>query len=140
MAETTMTVFYVGVLDGSDDVWGVSIADIHGCVGGGSTPERAIEDAALALADVAQYMATHSVPLPNPRTSKEIIEAGEVDVYAGETTVLIPLLLDSGRTVRANITLDAGLLETIDAQAKLRGLTRSAFLASAAREKIAAQR
>jgi metal-responsive CopG/Arc/MetJ family transcriptional regulator len=52
---------------------------------------------------------------------------------------MIPLLVDSGRTVRANVTFDAGLLEAIDAAASQRGLTRSAFLASAAREKIAAQ-
>ena len=45
--------------------------------------------------------------------------------------------LDSGRTVRAKISLDAALLDAIDA-AKERGLSRSAFLASAAREKIMA--
>jgi HicB_like antitoxin of bacterial toxin-antitoxin system len=50
--------------------------------------------------------------------------------------VMVPLLLDSGRTVRANISLDAALLEAIDAAAKERGLSRSAFLASAARDKI----
>jgi metal-responsive CopG/Arc/MetJ family transcriptional regulator len=49
---------------------------------------------------------------------------------------LIPLLLDAGRTVRANLTLDAGLLEAIDEAASQRGITRSAFLASAARDKI----
>ena len=49
---------------------------------------------------------------------------------------MIPLLLDSGRTVRANVTFDAALLEAIDAAAQARGLTRSAFLASAARDKI----
>ncbi len=51
---------------------------------------------------------------------------------------MIPLLLDAGRTVRANLTFDAGLLAAIDAEAARRGLTRSAFLASAAREKIGA--
>jgi hypothetical protein len=57
----------------------------------------------------------------------------------GESAVMVPLLLDKGRTVRANLTLDAGLLEQIDAEAELRGLTRSAFLASAARDKIKAR-
>ena len=47
---------------------------------------------------------------------------------------------EEGRTVRANLTFDAGLLGAIDAAASERGLTRSAFLASAAREKIAARR
>ena len=50
--------------------------------------------------------------------------------------MLIPLLLDKGRSVRANVSLDAGLLEMIDAEAARRGLTRSAFLASAAKDKI----
>ena len=48
----------------------------------------------------------------------------------------MPLLLDSGRAVRANLSLDAGLLDAIDKAAKAHGLTRSAFLASVAREKI----
>ena len=57
----------------------------------------------------------------------------------GETAVMIPLLLDSGRPVRANLSLDAALLAAIDDAARARGLTRSAFIASAAREKIIAE-
>jgi hypothetical protein len=49
---------------------------------------------------------------------------------------MVPLVLDAGRAVRANLSLDAGLLDAIDEAAKAHGLTRSAFLASAAREKI----
>jgi uncharacterized protein (DUF1778 family) len=62
-----------------------------------------------------------------------------MDVRAGETAVMIPLLLDSGRPVRANLSLDAALLEAIDSAARARGLTRSAFIASAARQKIMAE-
>jgi uncharacterized protein (DUF1778 family) len=58
---------------------------------------------------------------------------------AGEIAVMIPLLLDTGRPVRANLSLDVALLEAIDAAARARGLTRSAFIASAAREKIMAE-
>ena len=76
--------------------------------------------------------------LRNFRSLAEILTSGEIE--AGETTVLVPLLLDSGRTIRVNTTFDAGLLDAIDAAADQRGLTRSAFLASAAREKIEAQR
>jgi hypothetical protein len=54
----------------------------------------------------------------------------------GATTMLIPLLADPGRTVRVNVTVERGLLDQIDEAAKARGLTRSAFLAQAAREKI----
>jgi hypothetical protein len=52
----------------------------------------------------------------------------------GSALAIVPSLLDSGRAVRANLSLDAGLLDA--EAAKAHGLTRSAFLASAAREKI----
>ena len=55
----------------------------------------------------------------------------------GAALALVPLVRDSGRAARANISIDAGLLDAIDEAAAARGLTRSAFLASAAREKIA---
>ena len=71
-----------------------------------------------------------------PTTLTEIVASGEI--AEGESAVMIPLLLDSGRTVHADVSLDAALLEAIDATAKERGLSRSAFLASAAREKIMA--
>jgi metal-responsive CopG/Arc/MetJ family transcriptional regulator len=49
---------------------------------------------------------------------------------------MILLLVDWGRTVRANVSFDEALLEAIDSAATEHGLTRSAFLARAAREKI----
>jgi metal-responsive CopG/Arc/MetJ family transcriptional regulator len=48
----------------------------------------------------------------------------------------VPVVLGAGRTVRTSLTFDAGLLEAVDAEAAKRGLTRSAFLASAARERL----
>jgi DNA-binding NarL/FixJ family response regulator len=55
---------------------------------------------------------------------------------AGAMFLAVPLLSDAGRTVRINVSLDKGLVDQIDAAASARGLTRSAFLAQAAREKI----
>jgi hypothetical protein len=54
----------------------------------------------------------------------------------GAALAIVPLVLDAGRAAKANVSLDAGLLAAIDEAAAARGLTRSAFLASAAREKI----
>ena len=56
---------------------------------------------------------------------------------SGSAAAIIPVVLDEGRTVRANLTFDAGLLAAIDAEAARCGLTRSAFLASAARKRLA---
>jgi len=61
---------------------------------------------------------------------------GGGEVAAGETIGLIPLVLDSGRTVRANLTFNAGLLDAIDRAAEQRGVSRSAFIADAARDKL----
>ena len=127
---------YVGVLDGSGQVWGVRFPDLDGCVGGGETPEAAIADATTALRDVAAHRRSAGRAMPRPSAVAEVLASGEV--AANEAVVLIPLILDAGRTVRANLTFDAGLLEAIDHAAELRGVTRSAFIADAAREKLRA--
>lgn len=54
----------------------------------------------------------------------------------GAFLIRVPLIEDDTRTVRANITLEAGTLAAIDDAAKRRGLTRSAFLSSCARKEI----
>jgi predicted RNase H-like HicB family nuclease len=125
---------YVGVLDGAGSVWGVRFPDIDGCVGGGETPEAAIADATAALRDVAAYRRNAERNMPEPSPVAEVL--GRCEIAAGETIILVPLILDSGRTVRANLTLDAGLLEAIDTAAERRGVTRSAFIADAARDKL----
>lgn len=128
---------YVGILDGGDDVWGVRIPDVPGCHGGGATPEAALSDAISALRELATYYVALGIPIPPLRGIAAVIrdKTAEYDP-ARESLVLVPLLLDRARPVKANISLDAGLLEAIDEEAKRRGLTRSAFLTSAAIDKI----
>lgn len=125
--------YYVGILDGRGDVWGVRVPDVPGCFGGGATPDAAIADAISALRVMAEDGA-----LAKPRAPDEIASAhdAEFDAAAGESMVMLPLLADLGRAVRANISLDAGILGMIDAEAARRGLTRSSFLVSAAVDKI----
>jgi predicted RNase H-like HicB family nuclease len=125
---------YVGILDGEGSIWGVRFPDIPGCVGGGSSPEEAITDATIALRDVIAFKSGGGFAVPAPTPLAKVLASGEVE--KGESVVLIPLVVDAGRTVRANLTLDAGLLEAIDVAAKLAGITRSAFVASATREKL----
>ena len=58
--------------------------------------------------------------------------------YATTSRILVslPVYLDGGRPVRVNVSMEAGLVAEIDEAARRRGLTRSAFLASAARDKM----
>ena len=125
---------YVGILDGGGNVWGVRIPDIAGCVGGGSTPEAAIADATQALRDVLGHKQSSGTPFPKASAIVAILQKEKPP--KSETTVIIPVVLDAGRSVRANLTMDAGLLEAIDTAATRAGIKRSAFIASAAREKL----
>ena len=131
--------YYIALIDGEGDVWGARFPDFPGCHGGGATPEAAIADATAALRIFAADMIADGEAIPPPRTLTQLVADGDgLDAGEAAFSTLIPLLLDKGRPVRANISLDAGLLETIDAEAKRRGVTRSAFLVSAALDKITA--
>lgn len=130
---------YVGILDHDGATWGVRIPDLPGCHGGGDSADSAIADAISAAREWAEYRAGKGAVLPEPRDLDAIVKSEDNGLAAGEFAVMIPLLLDSGRPVRANLSLDAALLDAIDNAAKTRGLTRSAFIASAAREKIMAE-
>jgi predicted RNase H-like HicB family nuclease len=127
---------YIGILDGKGKVWGVRLPDIDGCVGGGATPEEAIADATQALRDVLGHLQVSGLAFPAASSIAEILRREKPG--KDESTVIIPVVVDAGRTVRANLTLDAGLLEAIDIAANRAGVTRSAFVASAAREKLEA--
>jgi len=130
---------YFGILDGSGHVWGIRLPDLPGCFGGGPTPDKAVEDVMSAMQDYAALVVDSGGTLPAPRTLEALLTANDVEFARDrEAFIALPLILDSGRARRANISLDAGLLQDIDDAARRRGLTRSAFLASAARDKILA--
>ena len=74
---------YVGVLDGADDVWGVRIPDLPGCVGGGATPDAALADAIEALRDVVAHKRDGGCVVPPPATFAAILASGEI--APGET-------------------------------------------------------
>jgi len=127
---------YVGILDGSGKAYGVRIPDLAGCYGGGKTPEAAIADAMSSAREWISHRAVKGEAAPTPRSLAQILKTETIDPKQNEVAVIVPVVLDAGRTVRASLTFDAGLLAAIDAEATRRGLTRSAFLASAARERL----
>jgi hypothetical protein len=92
--------------------------------------------AAVAWAEVAR---ADGIAIPAPRPIEALRSDRHVakELAAGGAMAIVPLILDTGRPAKANLSLDAGLLAAIDDAAQAHGLTRSAFIASAAREKIA---
>lgn len=129
---------YLAIIDAADGVLGAYFPDAPGCVAMAATEDEVIDNAADALAEWVADVLAAGEALPRPRTYQELLKAGEYGVGTGGVVAHIPLILETGKLARANISLDAGLLADIDEAAARRGVTRSAFLAAAARDKIRA--
>ena len=100
----------------------------------GATLDEALVNAAAAAGDWVEI----SGQAPTPRA----IEALRIDphvasaISAGATLASVPLVLATGAPVKANLSLDAGVLAAIDAEARRRKLTRSAFIELMARHAL----
>jgi predicted RNase H-like HicB family nuclease len=131
---------YVAVVEkDADSAFGVWFPDVEGCFSAGDTLDEAVASAAQALRQHVEVLQSAGRSVPPARSIDALLDDGEVKaaVTAGAILFAVPLLADAGRTVRINVTIDRGLVTQIDEAAAMRGLTRSAFLAQAAREKIA---
>ena len=75
---------------------------------------------------------------PRPRLLEALRDDPDVKAALADGAVLavVPFVFNSGKGTKANISLDTGTLAAIDEEAAAHGLTRSAFMASAALEKI----
>jgi predicted RNase H-like HicB family nuclease len=134
-----MPTHYVAVIEkDADSAFGVWFPDVEGCFSAGDTMGEAVANAATALRQHVEAMESAGRPVPHPRLIDDIVPDEEVaaSIEAGAILFAVPLLADAGRTVRINISLDKALVDQIDMAASKRGLTRSAFLSQAAREKI----
>lgn len=130
---------YFAILDGEPGAFGVSFPDLPGCVAMGKDENEAYANALDALSEwIRDARKAGATPKPRPieelRRDPDVIET----LAEGGAFIAVPLVIESGRPVRANISIDEGLLDAIDSAAKEAGLTRSSFLASAARDKIKA--
>ena len=131
---------YLGIVDKDpDSAYGMWFPDMPGCFPASDELADLAQDAIAALRLHVEVMESSGLPVPEPRPFDVVMQDADVReaLAQGATTMLVPLLADAGRTVRVNVSLDKGLLDQIDQAASARGLTRSAFLAQAAREKIA---
>ena len=133
---------YVAFIHGDDEPgFGISFPDFPGCVSDGDTVEEAIHRGSEALSFHVEGLLGDGETIPAPRTVQEIKADRSLEQWReGADIAFVPLILDRGSPRRVNISLDYGLLQAIDDEARSRGMTRSAFLSSAARNEIEGRR
>jgi predicted RNase H-like HicB family nuclease len=133
------TKYYLGIVEKDvNSAFGIWFPDMPGCFPAADEFDDLPRVAAEILRQHVEALESNGRPVPAPRSIAEVMAGKDARkaLRGGATTMLIPLLADPGRTVRVNVTVERGLLDQIDEAAEARGLTRSAFLAQAAREKI----
>ncbi len=113
---------YPAFLDGEAGAYGVTFPDLPGIAAMGETMNDALLHAEEALRDYVTE---------TEADGGRVAEASAIERVSppeGATLVSIPLIRLSGRTVRANMTLDEGVVAFMDSEARRRQMTRKAFV------------
>jgi predicted RNase H-like HicB family nuclease len=126
-----MKYFYAVVHKDEDSVYGVHFPDLPGCFSAADDLEDVLPNATEAM-----ELWLEDEPEPEASSVAAIREKAAEDLAEGAFLIAVPRMTTSGKLARVNLSLDMGTLAAIDAAAASRKLTRSAFLAEAARNEI----
>lgn len=126
--------YYTAIIHKDEDsAYGISFPDIPGCFAAADdwedVPAKAAEALDLWFEDAPEVTPSSMGAL----LKRNDVRAAQAD---GATLITLPYIQMDGKQERANISMDRGLLRAIDATAKARSMTRSSFLASAARREM----
>ena len=128
-----MKTYFALIHKDDHSAYGASFPDLPGCFSAADEMDNLVSNAAEALSLWAEDAA-----LPPPRRIEDIVANKDVaaELAGGAFLISVPLNENDTRVVSANISLERGMLKAIDQAAMRRKLTRSAFLAQAARNEI----
>ena len=126
-----MIVYHAIVHKEDDSAWGVQFPDLPGCFSAADELDDILANASEA---VSLYL--EGEKSPQPSSIEAIRKLAADDLAEGAFLLAVPFLSFYNRPQRINISIDQGMLDAIDAAASTRKLTRSAFLAEAARNEI----
>jgi len=114
-----------------DSAYGVHFPDAPGCFSAADSLDEVLQNAVEALT-----LFFEDCDMVEPRAIGAIRTHAAQDMAEGAFLLAVPLILSEQKLVRANISLDRGVLAAIDATARMRGLTRSSFIAEATKNEI----
>ncbi len=126
-----MKYFYAVVHKDVDSAFGVTFPDLPGCFSAADDIQGVMANACDALALWFQDAADVT-----PMSLEQARNVVADDLADGAFLIAVPRIKNDNRSTRLNISMDAGMAEAIDKAATERSLTRSAFIAQAARNEI----
>ena len=130
-----MSVYYLALVQKDPgSAYGVTFPDLPGCFSAADRQDDVLPNAMEALELYADDLAE----LPIARDLEALKQDQDLanELAAGAYLIAVPLIRNTQKTERINITLNKGLLQAIDAEAQRRKMTRSGFLAQAAEREI----
>ncbi|MDE0718875.1 MAG: type II toxin-antitoxin system HicB family antitoxin [Rhodospirillaceae bacterium] len=123
---------YVAVIDKDPgSAYGVRFPEVPGCYSAADSFDDIVPNAIEALS----LFFEDGEPVP-PRGIEAVREQVADSIAEGAVLMMIPYVRDRKRVVRVNLSLEKGFLDTLDEAARLRGMTRSAFVQKAATREI----
>jgi len=127
---------YIGLIHKeADSDFGVSFPDFPGVATAGTSLDDARAMAEEALALHVEGLVEDGEALPEPSSLDAVMELPD---SKGGVAILVAVRTEAAKCIRVNVTLPADILEKIDRLADRQGLTRSAFLARAAKRELEA--
>ena len=130
-----MRYYHALVHKDDDSAYGVEFPDLPGCFSAADEVEDVIPNAIEALS-----LWFEDQDEVDPSSVERVRAAVAEDLADGAFLVMVPWIGRNTRPTRVNISIDKAMLTAIDSAAATRRLTRSAFLAEAARNEIEGRR
>ena len=123
---------YVAVIDkDSGSAYGVRFPEVPGCYSAADSFDDIVPNAIEALSLFFEDGE------PAPALGIEAVrEQVAGSIAEGAVLMMIPYVGDRKRVVRVNLSLEKGFVDTLDEAARMRGMTRSAFVQKAATREI----
>ncbi len=123
---------YVAVIDKDPgSAYGVRFPEVPGCYSAADSFDEIVPNAVEALS----LFFEDQEPVP-PHGIEAVRKQVAGSIAKGSVLMMIPYVRDRKRVVRVNLSLEKGFLDTLDEAARMRGMTRSAFVQKAATREI----
>jgi predicted RNase H-like HicB family nuclease len=131
-----MSTHAIAIAHEESGVYGISFPDLPGCIAAGDSLDEVLQRGAAAAAAYIDSLIEDGEPIPVLRTLDQL-KTDPSFREDSEDGMIIGLPIDlPGKAVRVNISLDENLVAAVDRAAARAGLSRSAFLAAAAKAKL----